>query len=143
MISINATLVVQIIHFLLLTFILNRLMFQPILKLIGDRKEYIEKTQGEIRNLEQETEQLKLQFISDQANARKEASLHRDKLRNQALGLVEENLIDAQEKVAKIREKADRDAEKEIEHTKPVLRDEAVGLAEEIIQRIVGRRIAG
>lgn len=143
MISINATLVVQIIHFLLLTFILNRLMFQPILKLIGDRKEYIEKTQGEIRNLEQETEQLKLQFISDHANARKEASLHRDKLRNQALGLVEKNLIDAQEKVAKIREKADREAEKEIEHTKPVLRDEAVGLAEEIIQRIVGRRIAG
>ena len=87
MISINATLVVQIIHFLILVFILNRLMFKPILKKIEERKEYVEKTKGEINDLDQEAERLKKKFISEQVNARKDAFVLRDELRNQAFGL--------------------------------------------------------
>lgn len=142
MISINATLVVQIIHFLILVFILNRLMIQPILKKIEDRKEYIEKTKGEINDLELETEQLKKKFISEQVNARKNAFLLRDELRSQAVGQTEEYLRGSQEKAASLRADADSHAEKEIEKTQPLLPGEAATLAEEIIERVIGRRIA-
>lgn len=142
MISINATLVVQIIHFLILVFILNRLMFQPILKKIEDRKEYVEKTKGEIEALEQEAERLKKNFISEQVNARKDAFVLRDELRNQAFGQIEESLKDSQEKADSLRGTADSDAEKEIEKMQPLLPGEAATLAEEIIERVIGRRIA-
>lgn len=142
MISINATLVVQIIQFLILVFILNRLMFQPILKKIEDRKAYIEKTKGEINDLEQEAERLKKKFISEQINARKDAFVLRDELRKQAFGQTEESLRDSQEKAASIRVTADGDAGKEIEKTQPLLPGEAATLAEEIIERVIGRRIA-
>lgn len=142
MISINATLVVQIVQFLILVFILNRLMFQPILKKIEDRKEYVEKTKGEINDLEQEAERLKKKFISEQVNARKDAFVLRDELRNQAFGQIEESLRDSQEKADSLRATADGDADKEIEKTQPLLPGEAATLAEEIIERVIGRRIA-
>ena len=142
MISINATLVVQIIHFLILVFILNRLMFKPILKKIEDRKEYVEKTKGEINDLDQEAERLKKKFISEQVNARKDAFVLRDELRNQAFGQTEESLRDSQEKATSLRDTADGEAEKEIEKMQPLLPGEAATLAEEIIERVIGRRIA-
>ena len=143
MISINATLVVQIIHFLILVFILNRLMIQPILKMIGDRKAYVETTKGEITELELETERLKKEFVSEQFNARKAAFQERDKVKSGAFGIVEEYIRKSQEKVASIRGKADSDAEREIEKLQPLLRDEAVTLADDIIENVFGRRIEG
>ena len=142
MISINATLVVQIIHFLILVFILNRLMLQPILKKIEDRKEYIKKTKGEINDLEKEAERLKKTFVSQQVNARKEAFLLRDELKSQAFGQTEAFMKDSQEKAASLRAAADSDAEKEIKKTQPLLSGEAETLAEEIIEWVIGRRIA-
>lgn len=143
MISINATLLVQVIHFLILVFILNRLMIQPVLKMIEDRKEYLEKTRREITDLEQDAERLKEEFESVQQNARMEALHKRNELRSQAFNETEEFLKVSQEKVTSIREEADRKADEQIEKTQPFLRDEAKMLAEEIIQRMVGRRIAG
>ncbi|MCP4001475.1 MAG: F0F1 ATP synthase subunit B', partial [Gammaproteobacteria bacterium] len=58
MISINATLVVQLIHFLLLLFIMNRLMLQPLLKLIREREDYTKRTKSEIKELEVKIGQL-------------------------------------------------------------------------------------
>lgn len=142
MISINATLVVQIIHFLILVFILNRLMLQPILKKIEDRKEYIEKTKGEIIDLEQETERLKKTFFLEQVNARKEAFSLRDELRSQAFIQSGEFHKDSQKKAALLRATADSEANKEIEKTQPLLPGEAASLAEVIIERVIGRRIA-
>lgn len=141
MISINATLIVQIIHFLILVFILNRLMIQPIMKLIADRNEYIEKTKKEITDLEDEAEQLKGEFEKFQSAARVEAFETRKELREQAMGQVDEYLRDSQEKVVSIRSLAESNAEEEIEKNRPLLKGEAQVLADEIIQRVIGRRI--
>ncbi|MBW1720851.1 MAG: hypothetical protein JRH13_01390 [Deltaproteobacteria bacterium] len=143
MISINTTLIVQVIHFLILVFILNRIMIQPIMRLIDDRKEYVEKIQGEILELEQETERLKKEFVSVQANARKEALLKREEIRSQAFGKVDEYLRESQEKVTSIRAKADSEAEREVKEMQPLLSNEAASLAEEIMIKVMGRRSAG
>ena len=58
MISVNATLIIQIIHFLLLVFILNRIMFRPIMRLIDERGKHIEDTKKQMANIEMETNEL-------------------------------------------------------------------------------------
>ena len=45
--------------------------------------------------------------------------------------------------VASIRSEAEREADREMEKAKPFLGDEAAALAEEIMERIIGRRIEG
>ncbi|MBW1911264.1 MAG: ATP synthase F0 subunit B [Deltaproteobacteria bacterium] len=114
MISINATLMAQVIHFLILMFILNRLMFQPIMKLIKERKEYTEKTSNRTKSIEFDTERLKQEFISKENDARKNASEERAEYRG--TGMIEAtDLVDESRKeVAAIKVKADKDTERVI-----------------------------
>ena len=74
MISINATLILQVINIIILILILNRLMFRPILKLTRERVEYFRSTKNQIKELELETERLKEEFVTVQRDARKTAS---------------------------------------------------------------------
>ena len=62
MININATLVVQIILFLITLFFLNRLLIRPIMKVIQNRTRFFQETEDKILSLEKETEELKRRF---------------------------------------------------------------------------------
>jgi len=141
MISINATLIVQVIHFLILTFILNRLMFRPILQLINDRTQYTEKTKDRIKKIGLETERLRREYLSVENEARKNVSEERAELRHKGLSEVEEFHNDSRKEVALIRARADKRAMEKIEETKPLLHAEAALLADEIADMVIGRRI--
>ena len=56
MININATLVVQVILFLVTLFFLNRLMIRPIMKMVQKRSQFFQETKEKILSLEKETE---------------------------------------------------------------------------------------
>jgi len=141
MISINATLIIQVIHFLILTFILNRLMFRPISKLINDRTQHTEKTKDRIKKIGLETERLRREYLSVENEARKNVSEERAELRHKGLSEVEEFHNDSRKEVALIRAKADKRAMEKIEGTKPLLHAEATLLADEIAEMVIGRRI--
>ena len=143
MISINATLVLQVMHIIILIFILNRLMYRPLLKLTRDREEYFGTTKNEIRELEHQAERLKLEFTDIQRKARKTASQEATQIRGEGMTQAQGHLEETKKGASSIREEAEKEAQKEFEKTKPFLRDEAVGLADEITERLIGRRIAG
>ena len=143
MISINATLILQVIHFLILTFILNRLMFRPLLKIIDERTEHIEKTKNEIKNIEQESERLKDEYRSREDRARKDTSRERIQIRSSGVAKAEEHENNSRKEVISIRAMADAEADREVENTRPSLQSEANGLANAIVRRIIGRRIVG
>ena len=143
MISINATLVVQVIQFLILVFILNRLMFRPILKLIKDRSEYIEKTRNEIKNIEVDTVRVRDEYLLREADARKEANRERNRIRDAGFANAEEFLNDSRKEVTSIKAEADDEAEEQVSKARPLLQDEAEVLAQVIIERVIGRRVAG
>jgi F-type H+-transporting ATPase subunit b len=141
MISINATLILQVLHFLILVFVLNRILFRPILKLINERTEYVETTTHEIRNLEVETEELRKKHLSLQNEARKNATLERTQIRGLGITEAEKTVNNSRQEVSSIRAKADKDAQEELEKTLPMLQGEAVMLADEITEKMIGRRI--
>lgn len=141
MISINATLVVQVINFLVLAFILNRLMFQPILKLINERSQHVETTKNEIKDVELETERLKNEYLSQQSNARKDAAQERSQIKSTAATKAEEFINDSRKQVASVRMEADKEAEKKLNKERPLLNHEAMTLADDITEKVIGRRI--
>lgn len=143
MININATLIVQVIQFLILVFILNRLMLRPILKLIDERVDYVEKSEAEISDIEQETARLKKEFFSMQDDARKDAVEEKKQLKALGLSEAEAFFKDSQKKVASIQADADEEAKSEIEKIQPYLRDEAALIADDIMEQVIGRRIVG
>ena len=141
MISINATLFLQIVHLLILIFVLNRLLFQPILKLVNERESHVQTTKKRIEELALETERLQSEYLSILDAASKNAVKERVRIKNSGISEAEESLDDSRKEVMSIRAEADKDAEREVERTQPLLAAEAATLAEEITQYVIGRRI--
>jgi F-type H+-transporting ATPase subunit b len=140
MISINATLIIQIIHFLILLFILNRVLFRPILKLIRDREDYYENTKQSIVDIEQETERLRRELIERQMEARKEATKERSQLKAEGVSKAEKVMDASRTQGASLRSKADDEVHQELKRAQPFISDEAKRIAEEVMQNVIGRR---
>jgi F-type H+-transporting ATPase subunit b len=141
MISINATLVIQVIHFLILLYILNRFMFKPILRLMEERSEHIEKTEKGVDEALDKTEVLKESFVSKIQLARSDATQERTELRETGIAETNELLERYKEKSAGIRAETDKEADREVELARPLMHDEVIVLAEGIIEKMLGRRL--
>ena len=141
MISINATLVLQVVQLLILVYILNRLVFRPILKLINDRTTFVEKSKEEIKKIEIETERLRKDYHTKQGGERKSASKEGQRLKTMGLAKVEEIMDQSLKEAASIRMEALKKAAEQIDATKPHLGDKAMALSDEIVERMIGRRV--
>jgi F0F1-type ATP synthase membrane subunit b/b' len=140
MISINATLVLQVIHFLILTFILNRIMIRPIMKLIQDRKEYMSKTRWSIEELALESRRLAETYQKQELDAKKRAVSKGNELRNVGLQEVQQISQDCQQKANEMKAKAEEAAREEEQRVSSRLDAEAAILADEITEQVMGRR---
>ena len=75
MVEINLTIVIQVVQFLILVFLLNRLLFRPIGQVISERKEKITTWEETTRALQEsvrtqiETYEKRIQEAKDQARA--------------------------------------------------------------------------
>ncbi|MBN2034977.1 MAG: hypothetical protein JW836_17055 [Deltaproteobacteria bacterium] len=141
MVSINATLVLQVVHLLVLVFILNRLMFRPILKLINERDSFLEKSKLDMTNVESEAERLRRVFLAQEGDARKKALRQGMDIKSAALNEVEKLTDESAKSASSIRAEAEEIAKKQVETTKPLLGGQAKILAEEIVIKLLGRRL--
>jgi len=143
MISINATLILQVVHIFILILILNRIMFRPILKLTMERKQYFSSAKDEIKELLLETERLREEFESVQRDARRDASREAEKIRGTGMTLAQDQIEESKKTVSSIRAEAEADADNETGKARPHLPGEARTLADEITERLMGRRMTG
>ena len=140
MISINATLFIQIINFLILVFILKRFMYGPIMKLINDRIQYVEDAKIKIENIETETAELVDKCVSMEKAARADAGNESAQMKKEANLVAEQIFEETREEVADIRKKAEQEITGQIENARQFLRDEAVALSDAITEKVMGRR---
>ena len=141
MISINATLVVQVILFLITLFFLNRLLIRPIMKVVQNRSRFFQETEDKILSLEKETEELKRRFSQLQMDTRKDAALESDRLRKAGNTQAGEFLDQSKNRAASIRAEGEAKAEAEKEKERPLLKDQATQLSGDIVEKLIERRI--
>ena len=141
MISVNATLIVQIILFLITLFLLNRLFIRPIRKMVQNRTRFFQDTEGRILSLEKETEELKKRFDKLQKDARKNAFQESNRLKIAGNTQADEVMDQSKSRAASIRAEGEARAEAEKEKERPLLKDQAVVLSNEIVEKLIERRI--
>ena len=141
MISINATLIIQVIHFLILVYILNRLLFRPILRLMDERDGHIEKTKIRVDEALDKAEVLKESCVSKVHEVRSDATRERTNLREAGIAETKELLERFKEETTVIRAETDKEAEREVEMARPLMHDQVIVLAEGIIEKMLGRRL--
>ncbi|HOP47342.1 MAG TPA: hypothetical protein PK874_06730 [Desulfobacteraceae bacterium] len=142
MISINATLILQVVQFVIFVFILNRLMLRPVLKILRDRSEHVNKIGNEIKEFEHKFDDLIAEYASTENEARKKAMEERNTLKTEAMAKANELFNNTKDEISSIRDDLDKEIKKQIEKIRPSLKREADNIVDEITEKIVGRRIA-
>lgn len=142
LISINETLVVQLISFLIFLFIINRLMFRPLRKVMNDRDTYLEEIRQGIVQSEQDLINYTNQIEEKKEAIRTEAfdsikEMDRDG-RHQAEGII----AVAEEEISGLRKKAMQEIDTQISVAKQETEKEAAYLAVGIMEKVLERRLA-
>ena len=117
-------------------------MIQPIMKIINDRAEHIAERNKLLDDFKGETEALIEKCASLERNARIDAGENSSRLKREAIEIAENIFSDTKEEVSAIREKAEKEVDNKLTEAQQYLQSEAAILAEEIIEKVLGRRFA-
>jgi len=140
LITINATLFVQVISFLIFMFIINRIMFRPLRNTLAERHDYITNVQTAVAASTQELTSLNQQI------AKREQSFSREsvKLLKSAVDSgnqqAEEILAVTWKEIAVMHAEAHKDIDAIIAKARSSLQKESESLAVDIVAKILDRR---
>ena len=142
LISINETLIVQVISFLIFLFVINRIMFQPLLKTRGDRDQYLNQIAQDIVQAKEDVEQSTFELEERRNTIRSEAFEINKEL--EAVGNQEAtDMVDAAVKeVSTIREDTTQKLEAQIAEARKQVQKESEPLVIQIMEKILDRRIS-
>ncbi len=141
LISINETIVVQLVSFLVFLFVINRVMFRPLARTLDEREQYTKTLREEIVQAETELKALTDQIRESEAAAREEA-----------LRVAKETELSGNERAGEIfdatRKDVDAqiaDAQMEIDAQIDIVRKdmekESGALASTIMEQLLGREL--
>jgi F-type H+-transporting ATPase subunit b len=141
MVEINLTIVVQVIQFLILVFILNRLLFKPIGQVLAERQQKITSWEEKTQNL-QETARLNLEKYENQlTEERLKARESQEQLTKELKEKEDENIKAVSEKAALIVAETQQALEQERERLRVELRQQAKELSQILAEKVLGREL--
>lgn len=142
MVEINLTIVVQVIQFLILVFILNRLLFKPIGQVLAERQQKITSWEEKTQNL-QETARLNLEKYENQlTEERLKARESQEQLTKELKEKEDENIKAVSEKAALIVAETQQALEQERERLRVELRQQAKELSQILAEKVLGRELS-
>lgn len=141
MLDINFTLLIQFANFLVLMFLLNTLLFKPILAVVARRREMIDQTLADARSSEADAGETLGRYQEALAAARRAADARFAEALTKADEHRRERLAEAERQAAGAIAAATDSIRDASEHAGADLRDQALALAEDITARVLGRAV--
>ena len=139
LISINETLIFQVISFLIFLFIINRIMFRPLRKVMNERETYIENIQKDIVTAENQFDDLTHQIQAQENEVRDEAFKQKEQLETTGSRQATEILASAREEINALRAEAQKEVNAQISAARKHVQKESEDLAKHIIERVLYR----
>lgn len=141
LISINETMVVQLISFLIFLFVINRIMFRPLRKTIQEREHYVEGIRMDIEEAEKKLEQT-MQDARDEDTAVRNAGLQMiaelEKQGNEEAGNI---IAVAREEMAQMGGEARQDIDAQVAKARKTVVAEAEKLSVRVMEYVLDRRL--
>jgi F-type H+-transporting ATPase subunit b len=141
MISLDFTIVLQILIFVILWLILKNLLFQPYIALLDERQQKTAGARDRSDLLEHESERLRMQYEEGIAKAQAAGYAAKDLIVQGARQQRESILGQAREEAAGFLERARAEIQRELAQERGLLIQEAHGVAQEMAAKILGRRV--
>ncbi|MCB2192980.1 MAG: ATP synthase F0 subunit B [Deltaproteobacteria bacterium] len=142
MISINATLLVQIINLLVLIFILNKMMYKPISKMVAERTATLKGGIAEAVSLQEQATETKADYSQKLSRGRQEVRDRLEEVRRKTEGEARQVIDEAQAKAKGEADEMVASIQKEMDQARTEIRAQAEGVAKEMAGLILGREVA-
>jgi F-type H+-transporting ATPase subunit b len=127
---------VQIGNFFLLLFILNKILYKPLLNLIDERKKTIKTLYDEVRQMEDRQRELAAQITNELALAHQKGRIIFNSLRDTGLTRQKALVFEAEQAVIEMNEQMLKDIKHEIDEARSRLRSQIEPFSREIIKKI-------
>jgi F-type H+-transporting ATPase subunit b len=140
LVSINATMIVQVLSFLIFLFLIQRVMFRPLLGTMDGRNSLLKQLQKEIKTKETELAELSAKMQKEAAAVKAEAFLESAKMETDGKQEAGSILKQTREETAAQQRKASDDIRRRIETIQQELAAETETLVAIIIAKVLERR---
>ena len=141
LISINETLIVQVISFLIFLYIINRVMFRPLRSVVAERQRHIEHIRQEIVAAGEKLESLTHQIEEQEATVKTEAFMQKKKLEEAGSRQADEIFVSTQKAIAAEKDKAKKNVDAQVLEAKKYIKKESETLALSIMEKVLDRRL--
>jgi F-type H+-transporting ATPase subunit b len=142
LITINETLLFQLISFLIFLFIINRIMFRPLQSVIDNRKIHLDKIQTDtvdsIKELESLTQKLKVQ----ESEVRTEALELKREVEESGSRQAAEIFAASKKEIETLKGTAEVEVKARISEARKHLEKESQALAINVMEKLLNRRLA-
>lgn len=142
LITINETLVIQLISFLIFVFLLNRVMVRPLLSTMNEREEFISNLRQEAKNTEEKMKNLKTQMQKQEETARSEALSMMKEAEDSGKQQASVILDEAFKEIAELRNQTQKKIDEEIAEARKHISRESEVIALNVMEKILERRLA-
>jgi F-type H+-transporting ATPase subunit b len=141
MLQIDSTLFLQIVNFLFLVWILNRLLFRPFLKVVEERVERTRGARTQAEDLAVKAEDLKGQYESGVSEAKSQGGSYKEAQIRAGQSDSEKIVGEARMKNSDHIGSARRELQASVEEARKELVQDSINLAKEMTEKILGRTI--
>ena len=141
LISINETLLFQVISFLIFLFIINRVMFRPLQRAMGQRMDHIDRINQDIVDAEDEVEHLARQIKEERLAVQRDAQTFVKELEEAGAKQAEAIFASAKEEIDKLKDTTKTEIDLQISEARKRIKEESETLAVHIMEKIVDRRL--
>jgi F-type H+-transporting ATPase subunit b len=140
LITINETLWVQLIFFLIFLFLINRVMFRPVRRNMADREVHFLSLRQDIHLLKEEINALSDQAEAEENQLRTTAQRAGEALQEEGRKEAKQLMDKALEEIRSIQQEAEEQLKASLASARRQVEHESQGLAESIIQQFQTRR---
>jgi F-type H+-transporting ATPase subunit b len=135
------TLVVQMVIFLALVFVLNILLYKPILSIIDRRKKQLEESENEIKLFNESVEKRAAEYEEKLKSAKLKASEQKKEIIQEGVNQAK-NIVDAvRNEIPVMAREFQQKMDQEIEKARAVLDGRYKDLSMEIARKVLGRSL--
>jgi F-type H+-transporting ATPase subunit b len=139
LLSVNYTVFIQIVIFLIAIFILNKLVFKPFLNLVDRRDKLTRGAIEEAQELEERVKEIIAEYDVKLNEARALAIEERNKIILEGQAVADNIIGKAREETSVILEDAKTKLEADTQEIREKLKGDVDGLAEDIASRVLGK----
>ena len=141
LISINETLILQVISFLIFLFIINRIMFRPLRSVMNERETYITNIQKDIHDAENQFADLNKQIRKQEKAIRNEAFEQKEKLEAAGNRQAAEIFASVRKEINALKEKTRKEMDAQISAARQHVQREAEDLSKKVIETVLARSL--